>query len=87
MNGVTITVAPDGTARCLWTEVVPLHELGRLDIQRACSIEFDNQAQAWRVFDAMGDCLYCSPSRQTCLAWEQKHLNRVLENPHIHLTD
>lgn len=80
MNPLVITIAPDGTARCLWTEAVPLHELGRLAIQRALSVEFDNRAQAWRVFDPMGDCLYCSPSRDTCLAWEQKHLNWVLGN-------
>jgi hypothetical protein len=81
MDAVIITIAPDGTARCLWTEAVPLHELGRLEIQRAFSVEFDNQAQAWCVFDAMGDCLYGSPSRETCLAWERRHLNWVLDNP------
>jgi hypothetical protein len=81
MSHEMITVATDGTVRCLWTEAVPLHELGELDIQRACSIEFDNCAQAWRVVDREGDCLYCSPSRETCLAWERKHLNWLLENP------
>ena len=80
MEEIHITLAPDGTARCLWTEAVPLHELGRLEIQRAYSVEFDNQAQAWRVFDPTGDCLYCSPSRETCLAWERRHLNWVLDN-------
>jgi hypothetical protein len=83
MDPINITIAPDGTARCLWTETVPLHELGRLNIQRATTIEFDNQAQAWRVFDAMGDCLYCSPSRETCLAWERQHLNWVLDNTQL----
>jgi hypothetical protein len=80
VDGATITIAPDGTARCVWTETVPLHELGRLKIQRACSVEFDNEAQAWRVFDGEGDCLYCSPSRETCLAWERKHMNWLLDN-------
>jgi hypothetical protein len=80
MSPVVIAFTPDGTARCLWTEAVPLHELGRLEVQRAYSVEFDNKAQAWRVFDPEGDCLYCSPSRETCLTWEQKHLNWVLEN-------
>ena len=83
MAEVTITIAPDGTARCLWTETVPLHELGRLAIHRACSVEFDNQTQAWRVFDGMGDCLYCSPSRETCLAWERQYLSWVLENTQL----
>ncbi len=80
MNPVLMTIAPDGTARCVWTEAVPLHELGRLKLQRAFSVEFDNEAQAWRVFDPAGDCLYCSPSRETCLAWEQKYLTWLLEN-------
>jgi hypothetical protein len=80
MDTINITIAPDGTARCLWTEAVPLHELGRLEIHRAYSVEFDNQAQAWRVFDPTGDCLYCAPSRETCLAWERQHLNWVLDN-------
>ena len=81
MDAVSINIGPDGTVRCLWTETVPLHELGRLDVQRACSVEFDNRLQAWRVFDREGDCLYCSPSRETCLAWERKHLDWLLENP------
>jgi hypothetical protein len=78
---LVVLIDRNGTARCLWSEAVPLHELGPLDIQRACSVEFDNHVQAWRVFDAMGDCLYCSPSRETCLTWERKHLNWLLENP------
>lgn len=73
-------VAPDGTVRCLWTETLPLHLLGHLDIQRACAVEFDNDAQTWRVIDAAGECLFHSLSRETCLAWEREHLIAVLEN-------
>jgi hypothetical protein len=80
MAEISITIAPDGTVECLWTEAVPLWELGRLKLQRACSIEFDNPAQAWRVFDPNGHCLYCSPSREICLAWERQYLNWVLDN-------
>jgi len=80
MNPVTITFAPDGTAQCLWTELFPLHELGRLHVTRATTIEFDNHSQAWRVYDPKGHLMYSSPSREVCLAWEQKHLNWVMEN-------
>ena len=83
LDAIIVTIARDGMVRCLWTEIVPLHELGRLAIQRACSVEFDNQAQAWRVFDGRGDCLYCSPSREICLAWERQYLNWVLENTQL----
>jgi hypothetical protein len=80
MNMETIIITADGKVRCLWTEAVPLRELGPLHIQRAYSVEFDNRRQAWRVLDAEGDCLFCSPSRETCLAWERQRLNWVLEN-------
>ena len=76
----SLLILPDGTVRGVYTEALDLSTLGQLQVQRAMAIEFDNRLQAWRVFDAMGDCLYCSPSRETCLAWEQKHLAWVLEN-------
>ena len=87
LDGIIITIAKDGMVRCLWTEVLLLHELGRLAVQRACSVDFDNQAQAWRVFDREGDCLYCSPSRETCLAWERQYLNWVLETTELGMTN
>ncbi len=75
-----LLITPEGNARGVYTEAIDLSALGSLDIRRATAIEFDNRAQAWRVFDAMGDCLYCSPSRETCLAWERKYLDWILEN-------
>ena len=75
-----LLIMPDGNARGVYTEAVDLGALGPLEVRRATAIEFDNRVQAWRVFDAMGDCLYCSPSRETCLAWERKYLDWVLEN-------
>ena len=76
----TLLIMPNGTVRGLYTEEVDLSTLGQLEVQRAMAIEFDNQLQAWRVFDGMGDCLYCSPSREMCVAWERKHMNWVLDN-------
>ena len=76
----TLLVTPDGTVRGLYTEALDLSTLGQLEVHRALAIEFDNRVQAWRVYDAVGDCLYCSPSREACLAWERKHLDWVLNN-------
>ena len=42
---ITIAFNSDGTAQCLWTEALPLHELGRLQITRASNIEFNNSTQ------------------------------------------
>jgi hypothetical protein len=76
----TLCVLPDGAVKGIYTEGIDLGALGPLHVERATSIEFDNRLQAWRVFDAFGDCMYCAPSRQQCLDWEHKHLNWVLES-------
>jgi FMN phosphatase YigB (HAD superfamily) len=75
MKSVTvITFDPDGTARCLWTEAVPLHELGRLEVRRATTIEFNNANQHWAVKDRKGKVRFFARSRSTCLEWEQHNL-------------
>jgi hypothetical protein len=48
MTSHTITFV-HGTARCLWTEAVPLYELGVLDIQRAIRVEFQPSTLLWEV--------------------------------------
>lgn len=75
-----LSVWRDGTVKTLYTEVLDLASIGRLEVERATRIEFDNRLQVWRVFDQEGDRVYCSPSRAKCLEWEQQHLNWVLEN-------
>ena len=70
----TITFTPDGTARCLWTEALPLHELGRLEITRASNLEFNNAAQQWEVKDRKGKVRFFARSRSACLEWEQQNL-------------
>ncbi len=66
---------PDGMAHGLYTEAIPLHVLGRLSIQRASTIEFDDAVQEWVVRSPAGKKLYQSPSRQQCLDWERDHFN------------
>jgi hypothetical protein len=71
-----ITFAADGTARCLWTEAVPLQELGVLDVQRASRVEFDPSKQEWEVRLASnpGEVAFSHASRETCLEWEREAL-------------
>jgi len=69
-----ITFNPDGTALCLWTEAVPLHELGQLEIHRATNIEFNNTTQQWEVIDQKGKVRFLAKSRSACLEWEQQNL-------------
>jgi hypothetical protein len=76
LMNITISFSPDGTAQCLWTEVLPLHELGRLEITRASNIEFNNATQQWEVKDRRrrGKVRFISRSRSACLEWEQENL-------------
>jgi hypothetical protein len=69
-----ISFQQDGTAQCLWTEALPLHELGRLKITRASNIEFNNATQQWEVKDRRGHMRFFSKSRSACLEWEQTNL-------------
>jgi len=73
MNTI-ISFTPDGTAHCLWTDAISLHELGRLEIRRASNIEFNNITQHWEVRDWKGKLRFIARSRSTCLEWEQQSL-------------
>jgi hypothetical protein len=71
---IQISFKPDDTAQCLWTEALPLHELGRLEITRAGNIAFNNGTQHWEVKDPKGRVRFISRSRSACLEWEQRNL-------------
>ena len=74
MNTHTISFNPVGTALCLWTDALPLHELGRLEITRATNIEFNNAAQQWEVKDLKDKVRFFARSRSACLEWGQQNL-------------
>ena len=80
MSEHTILFTPEGTANCLWTEAVPLAELGRLDIQRASTVEFNPTTQQWEVRLASdpGVVAFSHQSRQECLVWEREIINEQL---------
>jgi hypothetical protein len=79
MTQYIITFAPDGTARCLWNEAAPLHELGRLDVQRASTIEFEALTQLWgvRLTSNPDGIAFSHPSRAACLEWERNALSAL----------
>ena len=74
MSAIAISFNIDGTAQCLWTEALPLHELGRLEIHRASNIEFNNTTQHWEVKDRKDKVRFIARSRSACLEWEQQNL-------------
>ena len=78
----TILFNPDGNAQCLWTDAIPLHELGQLQITRASHIEFNNSTQQWEVKDRKGQMRFFSKSRSACLEWEHQNMQPELHAGH-----
>jgi len=76
MKTTAITFNPNGTGSCLYTELIDLNQIGRLEVTRATTIEFNNQSQFWEVKNRKGTVLYFSRSRAACLAWENGEFNR-----------
>ena len=71
--GLQIIFDTDGQGCCLYAETIDLSCLGRLQVERASTIEFDEHAQYWRVRDSDGFAMFNSRSRTECLDWERQH--------------
>ena len=74
MSACVLTIAPNGTGSCLYTELIDLKSIGSLQVTRATQIEFNNQTQHWEVKDNRAVILYFNRSRTACLAWEHQNL-------------
>lgn len=77
---LVIQFDPTGQGKCLFTEAVPLHEIGSLDVTRASTVEFSPRWQHWEV-KIPGDpitVLYADSSRDACINWEIEHFNAML---------
>lgn len=76
--------APDGTGAGLHTEAIDLFRIGRLSVDRASTVEFDEESQVWEVRDFTGHRLFNHPSRRACLDWERRHFDAPLPAPANH---
>jgi hypothetical protein len=77
----TLSVEEDGTIETLWTDALPLAELGTMTMKRASRIEFNEEIQMWEVFiEGSRSAVYANQSRRACLDWEIEYFNRrILE--------
>lgn len=82
MSETVITFTPDGNGHCLYTEAISLQGIGRITVERATNIEFDEQAQYWRVYDVRRFPMFNAPTRELCLAWESAYLNALEDRKH-----
>ena len=73
MNAI-LTFNTNGTGTCFYTELIDLHLIGRLEVSRASTIEFNNHTQHWEVKNLSGRVLFFARSRQNCIDWEHNNL-------------
>jgi hypothetical protein len=80
MNHI-LTIHPNGTISTMWTDAIPLQELGGMNIVRASTIEFNEALQVWEVrfSNDEGKVAFSNRSRTACIAWEVETLNRRME--------
>lgn len=75
MANTSLRFSPGGRIDCLFTEVIDLRALGRLQVFRATDIRFNAHTQQWDVHAAdTGQVLFSHRSRTECLHWEQINL-------------
>jgi len=72
---MVLTIDPDGTGHCLYSELIDLYAIGTMECRRASHIEFEARTQEWQVLTPERDSvLFCHRSRSVCEAWEHAHL-------------
>ena len=79
---MNIVFTPQGVGRCLYTEAIDLSTLGKLRVERALRVEFDNRLGVWRAKDRSGFALFTAPTRQQCLDWETRYLETKEDQMH-----
>lgn len=77
MTRFALRFDPTGIGHAFFTEAIDLSAIGRLEISRATTIEFQNERQVWEVKDGNGEILFANPSRSACLHWEHEHFNQI----------
>jgi hypothetical protein len=76
---MTMTVAPDGTMRCLYTEEIDLSAIGNMAIQRTSNVNPDDMGQWWAEILPDGPLLGPFAKRSEALAAEIDYIeNNVL---------
>ncbi len=77
--GHIIRVHPNGSIDTLYTDLIDLGKLGKMDVSRASHIEFNNETQVWEVTDAeTGEIVDYAPTRETALIFEHEYYMALL---------
>ncbi len=75
-----IQFSADGTGKAVYTETLPLSEIGSLAMQRDSTVEFNANNQQWevRLTSNPEAIVYSHQLRSECIKWEVNKLNEDL---------
>ncbi len=81
-----------GQATCLYSDMIPLQELGEMTVERVSEIDFNHETQLWEVWPvgrwrendkgesvARRTPLFMNKSRSVCIEWEKENYNLLLK--------
>lgn len=73
-----LLIEPTGEVIGLYTELIPLQTLGKIQTRRTTTVEFSEAIQEWQVREPRcGAVYYSNPSRERCLEWERRTFSRT----------
>jgi len=73
-----ILIIKDNTIECVYSDNLPLSELGDLKVNRASSVEFNNETKMWNVI-IKNKVLYSNKNRNESIEWEIEYLQNYLK--------
>jgi hypothetical protein len=70
-----LQVHPDGRRFAIYSDKLPLQELGHITTKRASNVEHNDKTQEWEV-TLIGEETprFANKSRQECIKWEVAHI-------------
>ncbi len=75
MEKWVVRITPSGTIETLYTDKLPLLDLGEPEIHRVTQVEFSNEEKVWVATEiATGKVIAKSPSREECIRKEREYI-------------
>jgi hypothetical protein len=71
-------IDPDGTIHGLWDDTIDFREVGECLVERASSVEFNNDTKKWDIYLADGTYIGSEDSRGAAIDLEVSYLQERL---------
>lgn len=74
-----ISIDQDGNVQSLYTDEIDLSEIGKMEVTRASTIDWNDSLQLWEVtIEGFNFPSFSNRSRKACVDWEIGYFNARL---------